>query len=97
MIIIIIITIIIIIIQEMSIAYNPQPKARHNVLTERRKINTYIKTKIKQRRTNRAHHDYHTMDNHTIYEEKSAEQQPEKRWKALRLLTVPNIHTHITK
>ena len=39
--------------------------------------------------------NYQTMDNHTIYKEKSAEQQPAKRkkkktkgWKGLRLLTV---------
>ena len=38
-------------------------------------------------RGNRAHHDYHTMDNHTIYKEKkknekkkNAEQQPEEKF-----------------
>ena len=58
------------------------------MFTEEHKINTYIKTK-QQKRTDRAHHDYHTIDNHEEREKeekKSAAQQPD-RWKALRLLT----------
>ena len=64
-----------IIIQEISIAYNPQlKKLGHNMFTEEYKINTYIKTK-QQKRTDRAHHDYHTIDNHEEREKEKKKAQ----------------------
>ena len=62
---------IIIIIQKISVAHNPQLKARTQCI-HRKTQNKYLckKKKKKKRRTNRAHHDYHTLDNHTIYEDR---------------------------
>ena len=52
---------IIIRIQEISIEHNPRLKARAQC-AHRKTQKKYLKNKEK----NRAHHDYHTMDNHTI-------------------------------
>ena len=49
-------------------------------------MNIYIKTKTKGR-TNRAHHDCHTMDNHTIYNKnktKTKEQNDSQKRKKKR-------------
>ena len=45
----------------------------------------------KKTKTNKAHHYYHTMDNHTINEKKKKRKKKKKqpeRWTALRLQTV---------
>ena len=82
--------------RKISIVHNPQLKARVQC-AHRKTQNKYLLW------TNRAHNDYHTMDNlrgerkkKKKKQKKSAGQQPE-RWKALRLLTVPSVHKHIIK
>ena len=64
-----------------GISIVPSQKLGHNALTQQ-KMQIALNMK---KRTNRAHHDSHTIDTHTIYKEskkkKSAEQQPEEEKK----------------
>ena len=79
--------------QEISIAHNHQLKARAQC-ADRKMLNLYI---TKQQQTTQKYINDHTIDNHTIYKEKRAQNNRKKGGKALRLLTVPSIHKHINK
>ena len=65
--------------------------------------NTNKKFSIKKReQSTPGYLNYHTMDNHTFCKEKALNNSKQKTAtkngeKALRLLTVPSMHTHITR
>ena len=66
------IIIIIKILQEISMAHNPELKAGAQCAHRKRQNKLPIKQK---QQTNKAHHSYHTMDNHTINKGKKEEKK----------------------
>ena len=86
-----------IIIQKISIAHNPQLKARARSAYRK----THLCTNTRTEKKNRADHDYHTMDNHAICEEREKKCRTTARKvespETTIVLTVASVHQHIFK